>query len=277
MELRYFLPRADLRPFVRVYYYFASEAPSVQPMCAELGNIRVLLDGEGFMTMPGGHQAVVSSAFLVGPTNGAYVMSSKSPTRAFGVGIRPRGWNSLLGIDAAEAADQVIDLSDFAGSIAGTAIEQIRNAESDQEMIDAADQFFSNLIDRRIRQACAYPQALEHWLLNPDDLDLDRLLDLMDVSRRQTDRIAKKFFGASPKLLQRKHRALRAADRIRAGDMTWNSAASASFYDQSHFIKEFKTFVGVTPNQFMTNQAELIAQVQASRQTAQSRLPLASL
>ena len=265
MDLHYFLPRADLTPFVRAYYYFSTETASVQPLCAELGNIRVLLDGGGVLTTPKGDRHNVPSAFLIGPTMGAYCMEAQAGTRVFGVGIRPQGWGALLGMDAHEAADEVIDLSDFAGARAASHIDAIRNARDFQTMADAADRFFTNMVALRNKKQNAYPKALEKWLMDANDPGLDELLAVMDVSQRQTDRLAKRFFGASPKFLQRKHRALRAADRIRAGASGWMDAAGPDFYDQSHFIKEFKTFVGVTPKQFITNQAELIREIQSRR------------
>ncbi|NOX95748.1 MAG: helix-turn-helix domain-containing protein [Alphaproteobacteria bacterium] len=108
-------------------------------------------------------------------------------------------------------------------------------------------------------------------------MHIDKLIDVMDVSRRQTDRISKQIFGASPKLLQRKYRALRAADHIRTGQTLGAMAAGQSFYDQSHYIKEFRSFIGVTPQQFAGNQAALISAIQTKRDAGFGQLPLASL
>ncbi len=277
MELNYFIPRADLREYVRAYYHYATDVKSVQPMCAELGNIRVLLNGSGRVHFPDGDETDFSTAFLLGPTTGAYKMTANAGTRVFGVGIRPRGWGALLGINANETADQVYDLTAFIGRVAGCAIEEIRNAPDFRAMADAADRFFTGLIRIRENRRRAYPDAFEQWLRNPDNLDLDRLVEMMDVSRRQTDRVAKQYFGASPKLLQRKYRALRAADRIRSCEKLSVAAAGDAFYDQSHFIREFKNFIGVTPGQFMNSEAELIGEVQTKRQLAAVHLPLASI
>lgn len=280
MELDYFLPRTDLRDYVRAYYYFSADNPSIQPMCAELGNIRVLLNGAGRVRFSNGRVTEISKAFLIGPTNGAYIMEVEAGTRVFGVGIRPRGWTALLGFSAEEIADGIYDLTDFGGRMGRSAIEEIRNAPSLPAMAAAADRFFTNLIARRATRSNTYPLALEQWLADPNDLDIDRLIDMMDLSRRQTDRIAKQFFGASPKLLQRKYRALRAADRIRAdriraGESLW-VAAGDSFYDQSHFIKDFKSFIGVTPGQFAASEAKWIKEVQTKRLIAPIHHPLAS-
>lgn len=277
MTLEYHIPRADLRDHVRAYYYFATENRSIQPLCAEMGNIRVLLDGGGLLHTPDGAIRRVASAFLIGPTMGAYYMEADPGTRVFGIGIRPKGWVDLCGLSAEEASDRVIDLTAFAGGLGRSAIEQMKNAPSICEMSAAADRFFAELLAKQTSpKSSPYPEALARWLLDPQDLGIDALISMMDVSRRQTDRIAKLYFGASPKYLQRKYRALRAADRIRAGETGWIAAAGGGYYDQSHFIKEFKTFVGVTPKQFIGNQAQLISEIQSQRRAQALSLPLAS-
>lgn len=277
MALEYHMPRADLRDHVRAYYYFTAENRSVQPLCAEMGNIRVILEGGGSLHTPDGAVQRVTSAFLIGPTMGAYCMEAEAGTRVFGIGIRPKGWIALCGMSAEEATDKVIDLTSFAGGSARATVEEMRNADSLAAAAAAADRFFARMIaNKAAPSGSAYPEALGRWLLDPQDLGIDELVSMMDVSRRQTDRIAKLYFGASPKYLQRKYRALRAADRIRAGETGWMAAAGGGYYDQSHFIKEFKAFVGVTPKQFIGNQAQLISEIQSQRRAQALSLPLAS-
>ena len=277
MLLNYFRPRIDLVDYVRTYYYYATPIKTVQPLCAELGNIRILLNGGGRVSTPTGEVIEISSAFLLGPTMGAYSIECDPGTRVFGIGVRPRGWGVLMGVDASELANRTVDLSALAGKIATHSIEVIANASTTGEMAAAADEFFSAILDKKIAKACAYPEALEHWLNNPGDLDLDRLMVMMDKSQRQTDRLANQFFGASPKRLQRKYRTLRAADVMRSGVHDWRIAAGVGIYDQAHFIREFKAFVGVTPGQFTNHQASLIEAVQDRRFLGDKPLPLATI
>ena len=276
MELNYYLPRTDLLDHVRSYYYFSTDRASIQPMCAEFGNIRVLLGGAGKIHFATGEVTDISTAFLLGPTNGAYVLDVEAGTQVFGIGIRPRGWAALLGVNASEIADHKYDFEEFSGAMGRCLVEEIRNAPDLPAMAAATDRFFSQLVT--LREGCKnkYSDPFEKWLSDPNDLDLDRLMEIMDVSRRQTDRVAKQYFGASPKFLQRKYRALRAADKIREGQTLW-VAAGDGFYDQSHFIKEFKSFIGVTPKQFEAAEARWISEVQSKRMAAPLYHPLASI
>lgn len=278
MKLHYHLPRPDLRDFVRAYYLFETEERTLQPMSAELGNIRCLLAGGGRFIMPDGSSAPFAAATLIGPTMGSYVIDAEAGTRAFGAGILPRGWQALLGVDAGELADKVVDFTALAGRAARATGEEIRNARDLAGMAAAADRFFSSLLDHRMRGRGLYPKALERWLVNPNDLDIDALVAMMDVSRRQIDRVSKQYFGASPKVLQRKYRALRAADRILfEGARNWMDAAGPSFYDQSHFIKEFRAFVGATPKAFAENHAALVSAIRSRRHDETVQHPFSAL
>ncbi|MEO1251968.1 MAG: AraC family transcriptional regulator [Pseudomonadota bacterium] len=277
MLLTYLRPRADLIDYVRAYYYFETPDETEQPLCAELGNIRVLLRGGGWVTPPNGPAYRTTDAFLIGPTMGAYSIRCEAGTRVFGVGIRPRGWGVMMGVSAAELTDRIVDLTAIAGRVAGGAIGRIGEAKTLREMARAADDYFADLVEARLQRACAYPEALEHWLRDPGDLDIDRLLEMSDKSQRQIDRLAQTYFGASPKRLQRKYRTLRAADRMRNGAANWRDAAGVSIYDQSHFIREFRNFIGVTPGQFAAQEAALIKQVQKSRRVRGAAVNLAEI
>lgn len=268
MQIVYKLPRPDLRAFVRAYYLFETQTRLYQPLAAELGNIRCLLNGTGRIFLPDGGEAAIAPTTLIGPTMGAYALEAEPGMRVFGIGVLPRGWKALFGVDASELADRIVDLTALGGPQARAASETIRSAERIDEMADAADLFFADALERRRACPSDFPAAFERWLADADEPDLDVLADMMDCSRRQIDRLAKRHFGASPKLLQRKERVLRAADRLLFDNAPgWVDAAGPSFYDQSHFIKEFRAFVGVSPGVYIRNRKALTPVVQAARRS----------
>ena len=79
------------------------------------------------------------------------------------------------------------------------------------------------------------------------------------MSARSVERLARRIYGASPKLLARKYRTLNAAVRMGNGDIPgWADVVGSAYYDQSHFIREFKQFVGITPTRFVIEAAPLM-------------------
>ncbi|MDB5690154.1 MAG: putative AraC family transcriptional regulator, partial [Sphingomonas bacterium] len=77
--------------------------------------------------------------------------------------------------------------------------------------------------------------------------------ELSGTSPRQLARLANRIYGAPPKLLARKYRALRAAHLLCDSGDDGFSAARDAFYDQSHLIREVRRFTGLTPTQYREN------------------------
>jgi AraC-like DNA-binding protein len=82
---------------------------------------------------------------------------------------------------------------------------------------------------------------------------------MTELSPRQLARITNKLYGAPPKLLARKYRALRCSARIALDHESWQALCDdGSFYDQSHFIREIKHFIGMTPHQLQTEPTAVV-------------------
>lgn len=261
MKLRYYLPRADLRRHLSFYYILESSGGVVTPLRAELANVRMLIEGRAEALWPCGRVEYGQGCIIAGPTTRSYAIRAPVPLKVFGAGVLPRGWHEMFGVGAVDVADRYEDLEAMSGPLTARTLERMRNAAGDGAMVAAADDMFGAILARRQGVIRSYPEAIEHWLVYSQTLDLNELLAAADVSRRTLDRLAKQFFGDSPKGLQRKYRALHAATQISFGGAAdWLDPGGAGFYDQSHFIKEFKTFLGVTPTEYARNQASLSAQ-----------------
>jgi methylphosphotriester-DNA--protein-cysteine methyltransferase len=98
---------------------------------------------------------------------------------------------------------------------------------------------------------------VDEWLeahLNPQ---VDDLVAATRLSRRQVERLCKRLYGAPPKLLARKYRALRAAVVLAKGEACTAELVEQGFYDQSHCIREIKRFTGITPTRITSDLNEL--------------------
>jgi AraC-like DNA-binding protein len=102
-----------------------------------------------------------------------------------------------------------------------------------------------------------FVRTLNAWLESGLDPKIEDLAQAVGLSRRQAERLAKHCFGAPPKYLARMYRALRAANAIANSDQHWQDFINEAFYDQSHFIREIKHFIGMTPSAIREHQSRL--------------------
>ena len=84
------------------------------------------------------------------------------------------------------------------------------------------------------------------------NVDVTRLVEASGVGRRQLERRFADAVGIGPALLASIFRFRRVFDVIEHDtSRPWTDAAlDAGYYDQSHFIREFRRFVGCTPSEF---------------------------
>jgi AraC-like DNA-binding protein len=251
-SLRYFSPAAPLWGWVSSYYLFELDRPEVaDTLRAELPQVRFLLQGVATHSYGALAPVPVPRAALCGPTTVAVGFRATGPVRLFGAGLLPTGWAALMGAGADEFTNSLTDLVDLAGPVAARTFERMAEARSARELVAAADAFFLALSMRARQPPLWFTRAADEWLAGSLNPDVNDLVATTGMSSRQIERLALKLYGASPKLLARKYRALQSAVRLGlAPDAGWEAAAAGVYYDQSHFIRDFKTFVGMTPSQF---------------------------
>ncbi|WP_419816638.1 helix-turn-helix domain-containing protein [Glacieibacterium sp.] len=278
VTIRYFSPAPALRGLISSYYWFETSRPLLRDqMRAELGQVRFMLDGRMRCRFDNGRQVECPKAMLIGPTASTVATEANGPFRLFGAGLMPAGWSMLIGEPADLLADNVVDLRGVTDRSADHALEALASATSDVGRIVAADRFFLQLATRARPVPLWFTHMADEWLVASADPQIDALVAATGMSNRQVERWTKRYYGASPKLMARKYRTLQAAVRLGNGDAaSWTDAAGDAFYDQSHFIREFKQFVGTTPARFVADAAP-VSRLTIARRRMMPDLPKLAL
>jgi len=250
--LRYLEPAIDLRAMVSSYYIFWASLPSVADlMRADMPQLRFMLKGAGSYSFANGHTTTAPEIALIGPTMGASHVNVVGPVLVFGVALLPAGWAALVREDASGHADVLVDGTAIFGPLLRDTIEAMRNAPTVDVMVSIADAVMRVLVAQRGDAPFWFTQMTDHWLVGAASPEVDTLVASAGMSARQVERLARRIYGAAPKQLARKYRALRAASLLASGCTSWQDVAGDAFYDQSHFIREVKHFTGLTPRQLM--------------------------
>jgi AraC-like DNA-binding protein len=278
-SLRYFFPAAPLRSWVSSYYVFEADVPALtDTLRAELPQVRFMYQGSGSFSYGGGTDVPMPRAALCGPTNVAVHFRAAGPLRIFGAGLLPSGWAALVGAGAAEFADSLTDLEAVAGPVARRALERMGEARTHREVVAAADAFFLLLSMQAKPPPMWFTRAADEWLAGSINPDINALIAMTGMSSRQIERLALRVYGASPKVLARKYRALQAAVRLGLDpDAGWEAAAAGVYYDQSHFIRDFKTFVGMTPSQFTDKDSPWLTRLTIAKRQSLVTMPKLNL
>ncbi|WP_380873759.1 helix-turn-helix domain-containing protein [Sphingomonas sp. DBB INV C78] len=249
--LRYFAPAPDLRRHLSSYYIFRADVAQMSDVVrADVAQLRFMVSGTGRYQFVDGRRIETPEVSLLGPTTAASRFDVTGPVLVFGVGILPTGWAALVEEDASLFSDSVVDAVDVFGGLLEDALDAMRFDGRASRMIAVIDAVMRGLLADAVDAPYWFTRLTDHWLTDAPSPSIDALVSESGVSARQVERLARRIYGAPPKLLARKYRALRAAARFAAAGTGWAEAAGDAFYDQSHFIREFKRFTGHTPLQF---------------------------
>lgn len=279
VSLDYAVPSAALADYVTLFYLFSADVPLLEDTeRADHAQIRFRLNGRAATyQFPDGSVQSAQGIHIVGPTTGAVRVRAEGPVRVFGAGLTPCGWSALIGAAASGMVNRVFDAAELFGPRLDGVLDRLASAPDVEAMAAIASELFADLMAARDDDDIAFVRQVDAWLVGADSPNIDDLVAVAGLSRRQVERRCNALYGAPPKVLARKFRALRAAVALASGDATLDEVIGRGFYDQSHLIREVKQFTGMTPGQIRADPPLLARLVTAQRIALDGRVaPLIS-
>lgn len=180
--------------------------------------------------------------------------------RILSVIFRPFGIYRFLNIPQYEFTSRRIDLDLIMGRGGKEFIERLCEEPSRTGKILLADRFFQDLLrenefrDHRIARAAFVIDRSEK------KINITDLCDNLNISIKTLERDFSRIVGISPKELTRVMRFNRAFNAINSGEPVdvQEIVFECGYYDQAHFINEFKRFTSLTPTAFINKQNESV-------------------
>lgn len=261
-KVDFWLPPADLRAEVTSFYTVDVAGPLHDHLHPEWGNVRFLLRGDWRMEQAE-RMAPTPPAVLFGPTDRTARFETESGAM-FGIGLTPIGWLRLIRTDAGSLANAMIPLDDILGP-PGDAIAASLAADTDDAARVAR---LTTVLRERLVTAPAPDEdvmAVQRALLDDSLSEVTDLAARMDMSDRTLQRLCLRGFGFSPKRLLRRQRFLRTLDRIRDRLHAPLADFVDDYYDQAHFNRDFKAFMGMSPTTYYRSPREVMRRAAAER------------
>ena len=269
VELDYAVPAADAGEFVTLFYHFRARLPLFEDTeRADHAQLRFRLTvGPSQYRMPDGSVQHAAPIHVIGPTSGAMAVRAEGPVEVFGMGVTAAGWAAMIGNDASTMLNRVIDARDLFGDRLDEAAAAFAAAPGIAAMAAVAEPLVRSLARRSRAAPLGFVRHVDRWLAEYPSPEVATLVAATGLSRRQVERRCNALYGAPPKLLARKYRALRAAVALYAEGANLADLIAQGFYDQSHLIREIKHFTGLTPRRIKAEPG-LLAQLTIARRHA---------
>ncbi|MCB1691147.1 MAG: AraC family transcriptional regulator [Pseudomonadales bacterium] len=255
-------PAGQLSAFVEAFIYYKGFMPDhsverVVPdgsayLIFELDGIpRHLFDNETLTPI-----ATFRRAWVSGVQSRYISISAHENSEMFVVKFRIGGARPLLGRDASEWTDRVVPAEDILDNVATVLRDQLLAAESPQEKFGKAAAWLENLLDE---SSTVDPMVSDMVtaIQGNQSASLKSLVDNSGLSQKQLIHRFRVTVGTTPKTFQRIMRFNEILPLImERQSVSWNRiCADCDYYDQSHFIREFREFCGYNPREFLSEQS----------------------
>ena len=257
-------PGKRLRQHIKCYYIYESESPaSFEDTVFPSGCVEII-----FNLGAGSWQTAANDVFVTTP-----------PIELWGQIIRPLsirslGKNTMLGIRFLPHAaacflkeniesfnNQVVDFTDLSGNAVRTLHSKLLETSALDKRISLLEDFLLNSLsnsekaDRKI----AVVNNIMQELMREDFFDnIENVASRYGITSRYLQKIFLQYTGLTPKLYSKINRFQNSLRLVTQKDTSLSSIAyDCGYFDQSHFIREFKSFTGLTPSGYASDNSPL--------------------
>ena len=169
-----------------------------------------------------------------------------------GVKFQPAGFFPFFKRDVFELSERELPIAEVFG-LAGAALEaDVMAAPTDDARIARMEAFLRSREPASDDLVVLAGRAVEAVRADPSVSRATELAARVGVSRRTLERVFRRYVGVGPKWVIRRFRVHEACERIAAGaPPCWSALATElGYFDQAHFIRDFKSQVGRTPSAY---------------------------
>jgi AraC-type DNA-binding domain-containing proteins len=183
----------------------------------------------------------LTSRIMIGPSG---------DTEMFGIRLQPHAAFSILGVAMSEIRDRIVDLADVVSSgVESTMFDRMSAAKSFEDRIDIIE---SAIISRESVFANRDLAECVMMMMNSDGTgQVSNCARRLGWSERRLERVFHEQIGMRPKLYSRIIRFKAFLAAAESGEPSLlDRALSVGYHDQSHMIRDFRHFAGMTPTEY---------------------------
>ena len=192
-------------------------------------------------------------AGVTGPRTESFAIDTDEQTCVVGVSFRPAGAVPFFRMPSSELYNRHVSLADLWGSFA----RHLR----DRILAEPAPLAKLRLLEMALLERAAgtwdtqpvVEYAVRSFLAAPQALRISEIVADTGYSSRRFIELFKQHVGMTPKLFCRVRRFQGVLRRITGGrPVSWTDVAlDCGYFDQAHFIHDFRAFSGVNPSRYL--------------------------
>ena len=257
MRYESFPPSEPLKEIVKEYWVFEDEhtTPQSQKIIPDGYSEIIIHYGDPYMINLHGSWEVQSSLLFSNQISKYFFLENTGTSGMIGIKLHPASFYEIFGNEMSGYTDKVFTLADIIPDEIAALGETKKNEIDVLEKIKIIEDW---LLNKNRKTEALVRSIIDTILAESGKVDIEGLAQKNNISLRQLERQFKKVVGISPKFYSRIIRFSNIFTLMESGENSWvRLALQSGYFDQSHFIKNFKEFTGEDPSTYGFNETNL--------------------
>ena len=253
MFFKRFAPAEELKNIIECYWIIEDDdlAPIQQKIIPDGFNEIIFHYRSPYRINLGGDWEQQSLSLLAGQISKHFFLENTGASGIVGIKIKPTALTHLFGLSMHQFTDRVVDLSSITALQPLLIQEQLKGAADHDERIALLNELFKKILSEKIYKTAAADHAIELIFANHGMIPVSTITKSIGIGERQLENLFKKYIGLSPKFFMRIIRFNYIFKLVQDNNQSWSGLAyEASYFDQSHFIRNFRDFTGENPSDY---------------------------
>ena len=169
-----------------------------------------------------------------------------------GVKFRPGGFYPFFKRSISELTNRALPLSDVFGIDSASLEAAILSSAADGHRVTLVEDFLRQRLPPPDENVTLVNQIVDAINAERAITRVDHVACRFHMSRRTLERLFSQYVGVSPKWVIQRARLHEAAEKLARDEKVDlpRLALDLGYFDQAHFIKDFKTIIGTTPGDY---------------------------
>lgn len=252
-------PPAELRKLVDCYWLVedANTNRTLQKIIPDGYPEIVFHFGDPYRIKLGNQWELQAASLLAGQITKFFFLENSGASNILGIKLKPTALTQLMDLEMALLTDRVISLQESGIRKLNILDELIRGAQDHAVRINIINEKFLEW-SASMKVQVSVEKAIDAILSSNGVITVAAMCEQCKLSERQAERLFKKFIGLSPKFYTRVIRFSNIFQVAQEKKLSWSEVGlEAGFYDQAHFIKDFKEFTGEDPSHYFFDEPNL--------------------
>lgn len=250
-------PSKELSTYIECYWVVESDQPPHTQKIIPDGFPEMIFHyGDPYEINLGGTWEQQGKALIAGQISQHFLLRNTGYSKMLGLKFRPAAIGQLFCIDMCLLLDKVLNLQTLLDGHFQFLIEAPWNAENPAGAIQQIERYLLGHAQNKPEPIASAAADAIHQ--TGGTMSIATLCTQLEVSERTLERSFKKYIGMAPKYYARIIRFNRIFELLQNKNLNWADLVYESgYYDQSHFIRDFKKFSGEDPSRYVFDEPNL--------------------